>query len=61
MNPRSLRLLARRIRETSSGMVHNRSREISEKMANDLEKKAAELEQRDRGDGAPADTPRDEC
>ena len=61
MNPRSLRRLARRIRETSSGMAHNRSREISEKMASDLEKKAAELEQGDRNDGPAADTPRDEC
>ena len=41
-------------------MAHNRSREISEKMASDLEKKAAELEQGDRKDGPAADTRRDE-
>jgi hypothetical protein len=45
MKPHSLRNLARRIRETGLGMSHRRSREISEKMALDLEKKAEELEQ----------------
>jgi hypothetical protein len=45
MKPHSLRDLARRIRETASEMSHHRSREISEKIALDLEKKAQELEQ----------------
>jgi hypothetical protein len=45
MTPNSLREIARRIRETASEMAHYRSREISEKIARDLEKKAEELEQ----------------
>jgi hypothetical protein len=45
MRPNSLREIARRIRETAAEMAHRRSREISEKIALDLEKKAAELEQ----------------
>jgi hypothetical protein len=44
MNPRSLRLLARRIRDTGSEMAHRRSHEISEKIALYLEKKAAEID-----------------
>lgn len=60
MKPHSLRQLARRIRETAAEMAHIRSREISEKIALDLEKKAAELEQLAQENEPPTDTPRDE-
>jgi len=42
-------------------MAHSRSREISEKIASDLENKAAQLEQNTRDEGSDADTPRKEC
>jgi hypothetical protein len=41
-------------------MAHRRSREISEKIALDLEKKAAEIEQLAQESEPPADTKRDE-
>lgn len=45
MKPHSLRELARRIRQVSAKMAHRRSREVSEQIARDLEKRADELEQ----------------
>jgi hypothetical protein len=60
MKPHSLRHIARRIRETASEMAHSRSREISEKIALDLEKQAAELEQLAQENESPTDTQRDE-
>jgi len=41
-------------------MVHTRSREISEKIASDLEKKADELEQLAQDGEPPADTERND-
>jgi hypothetical protein len=60
MKPHSLRHIARRIRETASEMAHSRSREIGEKIALDLEKKAAELEQQAQESEPSANAPRDE-
>jgi hypothetical protein len=60
MKPNSLRDLARRIRETASEMSHHRSREISEKIARDLEKRAAELEQSIEGTDERSEAPQDD-